>query len=83
MDVSKHHWAVYGVAFGALITQAAFSAWFVFTVIATYAYWTPGNPCQFFSSLSFLPITSFGSFVHSPVSLFISIIGRKLTLLRC
>ncbi|CCM05448.1 uncharacterized protein FIBRA_07667 [Fibroporia radiculosa] len=44
MDVSKHHWSVYVVAFAALILQAAWSVWFTFTVISIYAKWTPGNP---------------------------------------
>ncbi|CAA7263158.1 unnamed protein product [Cyclocybe aegerita] len=44
MDVSKHHLSVYAVAFTALFLQAALSVWFTFTVIATYAKWTPGNP---------------------------------------
>lgn len=44
MDVAKHHKSVYVVAFTALIFQAALSVWFTFTVIATYAKWTPNNP---------------------------------------
>ncbi|OBZ70731.1 Protein PNS1 [Grifola frondosa] len=44
MDVAKHHKSVYVVAFLALILQTAFSAWYTFTVIATYARYTPGNP---------------------------------------
>lgn len=44
MDVSKHHLSVYVVAFTALFVQAALSVWYTFTVIATYAKWTPGNP---------------------------------------
>ncbi|EPS94136.1 hypothetical protein FOMPIDRAFT_1153435 [Fomitopsis schrenkii] len=44
MDVAKHHWSVYGVAFTALIIQAAWSVWYTFSVIAIYAKWTPGNP---------------------------------------
>ncbi|TFK44695.1 plasma-membrane choline transporter-domain-containing protein [Crucibulum laeve] len=44
MDVSKHHKSVYVVAFIALIAQAAVAVWYTFTVIATYAKWTPGNP---------------------------------------
>ncbi|KAH7924270.1 DUF580-domain-containing protein [Leucogyrophana mollusca] len=53
IDVSKHHISVYFVAFAALILQAALSVWFVFTAIATYAKWTPGNPtCGVSSSCS-------------------------------
>ncbi|KXN90606.1 Protein PNS1 [Leucoagaricus sp. SymC.cos] len=44
MDVSKHHLSVYAVAFTALILQAAFGVWYTFTVIATYAKWTPNSP---------------------------------------
>ncbi|KAJ3570358.1 hypothetical protein NP233_g4447 [Leucocoprinus birnbaumii] len=44
MDVSKHHLSVYAVAFTALFVQAAFGVWYVFTVIATYAKWTPNSP---------------------------------------
>ncbi|KAL9711892.1 pH nine-sensitive protein 1 [Leucoagaricus gongylophorus] len=44
MDVSKHHISVYIVSFTALLVQAAFGVWYVFTVIATYAKWTPGSP---------------------------------------
>ncbi|KZT10655.1 DUF580-domain-containing protein [Laetiporus sulphureus 93-53] len=44
MDIAKHHWTVYGVAFAALVIQAAWSVWYTFTVIAIYAKWTPGNP---------------------------------------
>ncbi|KAF9452389.1 integral to plasma membrane protein [Macrolepiota fuliginosa MF-IS2] len=44
MDVSKHHMSVYAVAFTALLVQAAFGVWYTFTVIATYAKWTPGSP---------------------------------------
>ncbi len=44
MDVSKHHKSVYVVAFSALILQAALAVWYTFTVIATYAKWTPGGP---------------------------------------
>lgn len=44
MDVSKHHLSVYVVAFTALLVQAAFGVWYVFTVIATYAEWTPSSP---------------------------------------
>lgn len=44
MDVAKHHWSVYTVAFLALFVQAAWSVWYTFTVIAIYAKWTPGNP---------------------------------------
>lgn len=44
MDVSKHHLSVYAVAFSALILTAALSVWYTFTVIATYAKWTPGSP---------------------------------------
>jgi len=44
MDVSKHHLSVYVVAFFGLIVQAALSVWFVFTAIATYTKYTPGNP---------------------------------------
>jgi len=44
MDVAKHHWSVYVVAFVSLIVQAAWSVWYTFTVIAVYAKWTPGNP---------------------------------------
>lgn len=36
MDVSKHHKSVYVVAFVSLFVQSALSAWFAFTVIATY-----------------------------------------------
>jgi hypothetical protein len=43
MDVSKHHISVYVVAFTALFLQAALSVWYVFTTIAIYAKWTPGN----------------------------------------
>jgi len=43
MDVSKHHLSVYAVAFAALIIQAALSVWFTFTVVATYAKYTPGS----------------------------------------
>ncbi|KAI0070632.1 DUF580-domain-containing protein [Panus rudis PR-1116 ss-1] len=53
MDVSKHHKSVYVVAFLALVFQAALSVWYTFTVIATYARWTPGNPtCNNGSSCS-------------------------------
>ncbi|KAH9935626.1 plasma-membrane choline transporter-domain-containing protein [Fomitopsis serialis] len=34
MDVAKHHWSVYTVAFIALIVQAAWSVWYTFSVIA-------------------------------------------------
>jgi hypothetical protein len=44
MDVSKHHLSVYVVAFSALFVQAALAVWYTFTVIATYAKWTPGSP---------------------------------------
>ncbi|KAG2106502.1 plasma-membrane choline transporter-domain-containing protein [Suillus cothurnatus] len=44
MDVSKHHKSVYVVAFIALISQAALSVWFAYTLIAIYTKWTPGNP---------------------------------------
>ncbi|KAF8798723.1 integral to plasma membrane protein [Phlegmacium glaucopus] len=44
MDVTKHHTSVYVVAFTALFLQAGLAAWYTFTVIATYAKWTPGNP---------------------------------------
>jgi len=44
MDVSKHHLSVYVVAFTALLIQAGLAVWYTFTVIATYARWTPGNP---------------------------------------
>ncbi|KAG2015548.1 integral to plasma membrane protein [Coprinopsis cinerea AmutBmut pab1-1] len=44
MDVSKHHLSVYAVAFTALLVEAALSVWYTFTVIATYAKWTPGAP---------------------------------------
>lgn len=43
IDVSKHHKSVYVVAFSGLIAQALLSVWFVFTVIATYAKWTPNS----------------------------------------
>ncbi|EIM79183.1 DUF580-domain-containing protein [Stereum hirsutum FP-91666 SS1] len=46
MDVSKHHPVVYVVAFVAVLLQAAWSVWYTFTIIATYAKWTPGNPCN-------------------------------------
>ncbi|KAF8161084.1 plasma-membrane choline transporter-domain-containing protein [Crassisporium funariophilum] len=52
MDVSKHHMSVYAVAFTALFIQAALSVWFTFTIIATYAKWTPGNPSCGTSSCS-------------------------------
>ncbi|PCH43440.1 DUF580-domain-containing protein [Wolfiporia cocos MD-104 SS10] len=53
MDVAKHHWSVYTVAFIALIVQSAFSVWYTFTVISIYAKWTPGNPtCGHGSSCS-------------------------------
>ncbi|KAH7916531.1 plasma-membrane choline transporter-domain-containing protein [Hygrophoropsis aurantiaca] len=58
IDVSKHHISVYFVAFGALLVQAALSIWFAFTVIATYAKWTPGNPtCGAGSSCSSSKVT--------------------------
>ncbi|GBE81179.1 DUF580-domain-containing protein [Sparassis latifolia] len=44
MDVSKHHWSTYVVAYVSLILQAALSVWYTFTVIGTYAKWTPGSP---------------------------------------
>jgi len=44
VDVSKHHKSVYVVSFIALILQSALSVWYTFTVIGTYAKWTPGNP---------------------------------------
>jgi len=44
MDVSKHHKSVYVVAFLGLIVQAALSVWFIFTSMATYTKYTPGNP---------------------------------------
>ncbi|KNZ80543.1 Protein PNS1 [Termitomyces sp. J132] len=44
MDVSKHHKSVYFVAFVALLMQAALAVWYVFTTIATYNQYTPGNP---------------------------------------
>ncbi|KAH9946970.1 DUF580-domain-containing protein [Amylocystis lapponica] len=44
MDVAKHHKSVYVVAFLALLLQAALSVWYTFTVIGTYAKWTPGSP---------------------------------------
>ncbi|XP_006461087.1 hypothetical protein AGABI2DRAFT_192625 [Agaricus bisporus var. bisporus H97] len=44
IDVSKHHTSVYAVAFTALLVQAAFAVWYTFTIIATYAKWTPGSP---------------------------------------
>ncbi|KAH6913822.1 integral to plasma membrane protein [Coprinopsis sp. MPI-PUGE-AT-0042] len=44
MDISKHHTSVYAVAFAALFIQALLSVWYVFTVIATYAKWTPNSP---------------------------------------
>lgn len=53
MDISKHHLSTYFVAFSALLLQAALSVWFVFTSIAIYATWTPGNPgCGTTSSCS-------------------------------
>ncbi|KAJ3757933.1 plasma-membrane choline transporter-domain-containing protein [Lentinula raphanica] len=52
MDVSKHHTSVYVVAFVALILQAALSVWFVFTCIAIYGKWTPGNSSCSTSSCS-------------------------------
>ncbi|KAH7108385.1 DUF580-domain-containing protein [Auriculariales sp. MPI-PUGE-AT-0066] len=44
VDISKHHKSVYVVAFISLIMQTALSVWFTFTLIATYAKWTPGSP---------------------------------------
>ncbi|KAI0253996.1 plasma-membrane choline transporter-domain-containing protein [Lactifluus subvellereus] len=44
MDISKHHKSVYFAAFTTLLLQACLSVWYSFTVIATYAKWTPGNP---------------------------------------
>ncbi|KAG8983031.1 putative choline transporter, neither null mutation nor overexpression affects choline transport [Tulasnella sp. JGI-2019a] len=44
MDVANHHKGVYVVGVLGLIAQAALSVWYVFTVTATYAKWTPGNP---------------------------------------
>ncbi|KAG6874464.1 hypothetical protein C0995_010373 [Termitomyces sp. Mi166 len=44
MDVAKHHKSVYLVAFVALLLQAALAVWYVFTTIATYNKYTPGNP---------------------------------------
>ncbi|KAG8884398.1 putative choline transporter, neither null mutation nor overexpression affects choline transport [Tulasnella sp. 331] len=44
IDVANHHKSVYVVAVVGLFVQAAFSVWYVFTVTATYAKWTPGNP---------------------------------------
>ncbi|EJD03315.1 DUF580-domain-containing protein [Fomitiporia mediterranea MF3/22] len=52
MDISKHHLSVYAVAFTSLIIQAALSVWFAFVTIATYAKWTPGNPCTSGTSCS-------------------------------
>ncbi|KAI6040322.1 plasma-membrane choline transporter-domain-containing protein [Pisolithus marmoratus] len=53
MDISKHHLSTYFVAFSALLLQAALSVWFVFTSIAIYTTWTPGNPgCGTTSSCS-------------------------------
>ncbi|KAI6021421.1 plasma-membrane choline transporter-domain-containing protein [Pisolithus microcarpus] len=52
MDISKHHLSTYFVAFSALLLQACID-WFVFTSIAIYATWTPGNPgCGTTSSCS-------------------------------
>ncbi|KAH9957911.1 plasma-membrane choline transporter-domain-containing protein [Russula dissimulans] len=44
MDIAKHHKSVYVVALTTLVLQASLSVWYSFTVIATYAKWTPGNP---------------------------------------
>ncbi|KAF8335887.1 plasma-membrane choline transporter-domain-containing protein [Cantharellus anzutake] len=44
MDIAKHHVSVYAVAFGALFIQALLCVWFVFTTMATYVKWSPGNP---------------------------------------
>ncbi|KAG8892407.1 putative choline transporter, neither null mutation nor overexpression affects choline transport, partial [Tulasnella sp. 403] len=44
MDVANHHKSVYVVALLGLTTQAALAVWYVYTVTATYAKWTPGNP---------------------------------------
>lgn len=44
MDVANHHRSVYVVAVLGLIVQAALAVWYVYTVTATYAKWTPGNP---------------------------------------
>lgn len=44
MDVSKHHLSVYAVGFASLFLTACLSVWYTFTVIATYAKWTPGAP---------------------------------------
>ncbi|TRM69781.1 plasma-membrane choline transporter-domain-containing protein [Schizophyllum amplum] len=43
MDVAKHHKSVYVVAFISLFLQAALAVWYTFTVLATYAKWTPGS----------------------------------------
>ncbi|KIP11620.1 hypothetical protein PHLGIDRAFT_63436 [Phlebiopsis gigantea 11061_1 CR5-6] len=57
MDVAKHHKSVYVVAFIALIIQTALSVYFTFTAIATYAKWTPGNPCIQGTSCSSAKVT--------------------------
>ncbi|RPD78068.1 DUF580-domain-containing protein [Lentinus tigrinus ALCF2SS1-7] len=60
MDVTKHHPSVYFVAFMSLILQAGLSVWYTFTVIATYARYTPGSPtCDLGDTCSSAKVTGF------------------------
>ncbi|KAG8949783.1 putative choline transporter, neither null mutation nor overexpression affects choline transport [Tulasnella sp. 424] len=58
MDVANHHKSVYFVAICGLIAQAGLAVWYVYTVTATYAKWTPGNPsCTNYSGTANATVT--------------------------